>query len=119
MSTANPARLDLCSPAIDANPALRLLAAAGACLLVMAMADAAWADLRLCNASSSRVGIAIGYQDAKGWTTEGWWNVGAQTCETLLKGAVPSRFIYVYAIDYDRGGEWSGRHCRSVGDRRS
>ncbi len=108
MSTANPARLDLCSTAIDVNPALRLLAAAGACLLVMAMADSAWADLRLCNASSSRVGIAIGYQDAKGWTTEGWWNVGAQTCETLLKGAVPSRFIYVYAIDYDRGGEWSG-----------
>ena len=58
-------------------------------------APAARADLKMCNASSSRVGVAIGYQDAKGWSTEGWWNVAAQSCETLLKGAEPSRFIYV------------------------
>lgn len=25
-----------------------------------------------------------------------------------MKGGVPSRFIYVYAVDYDRGGEWAG-----------
>ena len=30
--------------------------------------------------------------------------------ETLLKGAVPSRFVYVHAVDYDRGGEWSGKN---------
>jgi uncharacterized membrane protein len=66
------------------------------------------ADLKLCNASASRVGVAIGYQGPRGWATEGWWNISSQTCETLLKGAVPSRFIYVYGVDYDRGGEWSG-----------
>jgi uncharacterized membrane protein len=33
------------------------------------------ADFRLCNNTSSRVGIALGYKDAEGWTTEGWWNV--------------------------------------------
>ena len=31
-----------------------------------------------------------------------------QTCETLYKGALSSRFWYVHAIDYDRGGEWAG-----------
>ncbi len=71
-------------------------------------ATAAHADLKLCNATSSRVGVAIGYQDTTGWATEGWWNIASQTCETLLKGALPSRFVYVHAVDYDRGGEWVG-----------
>lgn len=88
-----------------------------ACLLALLMAQPAHADLKLCNASQSRVGIAIGYQDAKGWATEGWWNIGAQTCETLLKGAVPSRFIYVYAVDYDRGGEWAGTNYMCTQDK--
>ena len=70
--------------------------------------SSAHADLKLCNSTSSRVGVAVGYQDATGWATEGWWNIASQTCETLLKGAVPSRFIYVHALDYDRGGEWVG-----------
>jgi len=66
------------------------------------------ADLALCNATSSRVGVSIGYQDSKGWVTEGWWTISSQSCETLLKGALPSRFLYIHAVDYDRGGEWVG-----------
>ena len=69
----------------------------------------AHADFRLCNNTSSRVGIALGYKDAEGWTTEGWWNVSSRSCETLLKGALVARFYYIYALDYDRGGEWSGQ----------
>src|SRR5690242_15609437 len=69
----------------------------------------ALADFRLCNNTSSRVGIALGYKDAEGWTTEGWWNVSSRSCETLLKGALVARFYYIYALDYDRGGEWSGQ----------
>lgn len=87
------------------------------CLLASVLAQPAWADLKLCNASDSRVGIALGYQDAKGWGTEGWWNIAAQTCETLLKGAVPSRFIYIYAVDYDRGGEWAGTNYMCTHDK--
>ena len=67
------------------------------------------ADFRLCNNTSSRVGIAIGYKDADGWTTEGWWNLPGRTCETVLKGTLVARYYYVYAIDYDRGGEWMGQ----------
>ena len=65
----------------------------------------AWADFKLCNATSSRLGVAIGYQDDKGWATEGWWNIPSQSCETLLK-VMPSRYLYVHAVDYDRSGEW-------------
>jgi uncharacterized membrane protein len=70
----------------------------------------ALADFHICNNSGSRVGVAVGYKDADGqWTTEGWWNLSARSCETLLKGQLIARYYYIYAIDYDRGGEWSGQ----------
>ena len=84
---------------------LPVLALVAACLWTSPAA----ADFRLCNNTSSRVGIALGYKDAEGWTTEGWWNVSSRTCETLLRGNLVARYYYIYALDYDRGGEWSGQ----------
>jgi uncharacterized membrane protein len=69
----------------------------------------ALADFRLCNNTGSRVGVAIGYKDGEVWSTEGWWNLSSRTCETILRGALVARFYYIYAVDYDRGGEWSGK----------
>jgi uncharacterized membrane protein len=82
-----------------------ILAFAAVCL----WSSPAAADFRLCNNTSSRVGIALGYKDAEGWTTEGWWNVSSRSCETLLRGTLVARYYYIYALDYDRGGEWSGQ----------
>jgi len=79
-----------------------------AAALLTASALPAKADFRLCNNTGSRVGVALGYKDAEGWTTEGWWNVSARSCESLLRGALVARYYYIYAVDYDRGGEWSG-----------
>lgn len=97
-------------PNACSKPAVRRALAwvAGGVAMCVLAAAPALADLKLCNATSSRIGVAIGYQDGKGWTTEGWWNIASQTCETLLKGTLSSRFYYVHAIDYDRGGEWAG-----------
>jgi uncharacterized membrane protein len=78
-------------------------------VMLACTAHAAFADFRLCNNTGSRVGVAIGYKDAEGWTTEGWWNVAGRSCETLLRGSLVARYYYIYAVDYDRGGEWSGR----------
>jgi len=86
-----------------------LASAFAALALTISSTGPAAADFRLCNNTSSRVGIAIGYKDADGWTTEGWWNLPARTCETVLKGNLVARYYYVYAIDYDRGGEWMGQ----------
>lgn len=94
------------------NPPLLLRSAAVAASLVVGLcltASPAKADFRLCNNTASRVGIALGYKDAEGWITEGWWNVSARSCETLLRGTLVARYYYIYAIDYDRGGEWSGQ----------
>jgi uncharacterized membrane protein len=86
-----------------------LIPAAVAMLELSASATPAAADFRLCNNTGSRVGIAIGYKDNDGWTTEGWWNLSARSCETLLRGTLVARFYYIYALDYERGGEWSGQ----------
>ena len=88
-----------------------------ALLALAATAAPAAADLRLCNTTAARIGVSIGYQDADGWATEGWWNISAQTCETLYKGALASRYVYVYAVDYDRGGEWAGPSFMCTADK--
>lgn len=85
-----------------------LRAAAPALLFAVVTTLPARADFRVCNNTGGRVGIAIGYKDAEGWTTEGWWNISGRSCDTLLRGALVARYYYIYAVDYDRGGEWSG-----------
>src|SRR6201991_5267452 len=100
--------IDSPHPILSSRTSARLLP-----LLALAVGflwnGSAAADFRLCNNTSSRVGIALGYKDADGWTTEGGWNVSSRSCETLLRGTLVARFYYIYALDYDRGGEWSGQ----------
>jgi uncharacterized membrane protein len=101
-----------CDVARRAGPAIAAILA-----FLAASSAPALADIKLCNSTSSRIGVSIGYQDAQGWATEGWWTISSQTCETLLKGIVPSQFIYVHAIDYDRGGEWAGTNFMCTDDK--
>lgn len=82
-----------------------LAALAGAGLMAPAPAHA---ELKLCNSTSSRIGVAIGYKDKDGWASEGWWNVDSQSCALLIQDKLRARFYYVYAFDYDKGGEWGG-----------
>ncbi len=99
------------------QPLRGIIFGSGLWLSLALAASSAHADLKLCNSTASRVGVALGYQDKNGWSTEGWWNIPSQACETLLKGAVPSRFIYVHAVDYDRGGEWAGTNYMCTQDK--
>ena len=93
----------------------RILAAL--CALPLLSATQAAAGLKLCNLTESRVGITVGYKDTKGWVTEGWWNVPARGCVTLINSDLEGKFYYVHAIDYDRGGEWSGKTSMCVDDK--
>lgn len=102
-------------PPVRTRSAALLVAAAIAALMLDTVP--ARADLKLCNTTTSRIGVAIGYRDATGWTTEGWWTLAAQTCETLFKGSLSSRYWYVHAIDYDRGGEWAGQSFMCTTDK--
>ncbi len=97
-------------------PRRKALAAAAALGMTASCAGTAHADLRICNTTSTRAGVAIGYQDNNTWVTEGWFNIRAGSCETILKGKLNSRYYYVFAQDYDRGGEWSGPNYLCVRD---
>ena len=72
-------------------------------------ADIAAADFRICNNTGSRVGIALGYKDNERWTTEGWWNLLRAKLRDAAARNLVARYYYIYAVDYDRGGEWSGQ----------
>jgi uncharacterized membrane protein len=91
------------------RPASALLAVIFAAIAASFTASPVAADFRLCNNTNSRIGVALGYKDNDGWATEGWWNLPARNCDTLLRGTLAARFYYIYAVDYDHGGEWSGQ----------
>jgi uncharacterized membrane protein len=72
------------------------------------IADVAHADFRVCNGTQNLVGVAIGYRAGEGWISEGWWQVPASSCATLIEGELQSRYYYLYAEDAARGGRWTG-----------
>src|SRR5258708_3651837 len=88
---------------------------AGALALFPTTAGPAKAALRLCNRTSSRVGVALGYKDAQGWATEGWWTIDPTTdpdpskCAVLYNGDLIARYYYIFAVDYEKGGSWGGK----------
>ncbi|MGG7516667.1 DUF1036 domain-containing protein [Allorhizobium undicola] len=73
-----------------------------------AFAAPARAEFRVCNNTQNLVGVAIGYRADAGWVSEGWWQVPASTCATLIEGELQSRYYYLYAEDAARGGRWTG-----------
>lgn len=79
-----------------------------AAAVLLSLSAPARADMRICNATSGRVGVAIGYLDGPVWVTEGWFNLKPNRCDTIIRGRLGSRYFYVHAVDYDRGGDWSG-----------
>ena len=101
----------------------------GAVMVLGAMAMPAKADLRMCNMTENRVGVALGYKDKDGWATEGWWTVNPygqhdsstpidlKKCLTLLKGDLIARYYYVFAVDYDKGGSWGGKAMMCTRDK--
>lgn len=104
------------APDRGAGLADRLAPAASVCALVI-LVVLAWgasitpasAELRLCNKTSAQVGVALGYRDpTTGWVSEGWWNLPASGCEVVLTGPLNARYYYLYAVDYQAGGEWGG-----------
>lgn len=85
-----------------------LLVYALAAFAILFSAQTARADFRVCNATQSLVGVAIGYRAKSGWITEGWWHVDPSSCKTIIEGPLSSRYYYLYAEDAERGGRWSG-----------
>jgi len=84
-----------------------LLSGLSSASLVMS-SNSAQADFRICNDTQSLVGAALGYREQGEWISEGWFQIPAETCSSLIEGELSSRFYYIYAEDADNGGQWRG-----------
>ena len=54
----------------------------------------AHAGLEVCNDTSADQTVAIGYKSGDDWVSEGWWNIDAGDCKTLVGGDLKQRYYY-------------------------
>ncbi|TPW30171.1 DUF1036 domain-containing protein [Martelella alba] len=80
----------------------------GGILAGFAAPGIAHAEFRVCNDTAKIVGVAVGYREEKGWVSEGWWQLPASTCATVVPGPLKARYYYLYAEDATGGGRWTG-----------
>lgn len=66
------------------------------------------ASLDVCNETASRVGVAVGYHDGTDWVSEGWWHLDGAQCGPVIESDLNARYYYLFVIDFDAGGGWSG-----------
>ncbi|MFT5615636.1 MAG: putative membrane protein, partial [Granulosicoccus sp.] len=74
------------------------LRSAAVLALMMLTPAAAWAGLEICNETSAKLTVAIGYKDGDDWVSEGWWNIAVDDCATPLKDELTGRFYYYRAL---------------------
>ena len=102
----------LCASSLRAIALLALAIAANG-----AMAAIARAEFRICNKTPGRIGLVIGVKDGPIHITQGWFNLKPNACETPIREDLKDGPYYIYGVDYDRGGEWTGPELLCVGDR--
>jgi len=92
-----------------------LLGAASVAALLLPGAPAR-AEFRICNKTSTRIGLAIGVREGPIVISQGWFNMKPNACDSPIKDDLKQGPYYVYGVDYDRGGEWSGPEFMCVSD---
>ena len=77
---------------------------------LMVQAGSAMAGLEFCNNASSKVQIAVGYNDNGDWVSEGWWGLQPDECytPTPVRGDLTNRYYYYYAHTTNGDGVWAG-----------
>ena len=81
-------------------------------LALAALVLACWparADLRVCNNTHMLLNFAVAVNSGDRFATEGWWTATPGSCSTPVRGALPGRFVYLYAIDIDAMDVLSGK----------
>lgn len=75
-------------------------------IAICGLGSAADAGLTVCNSTDTKVSIAIGYNDAGTWTSEGWWNVEPNACKAVISRDLTNRHYYWHATS--TGQTWDG-----------
>lgn len=71
----------------------------GVFALIMFASTAIKAELRVCNLTVNLVNLAVGIPTNNGLRTEGWWVVTGNGCAPVIRGELPSRYVYLHAKD--------------------
>lgn len=66
------------------------------------------ADLKLCNESSTRQSVAVGYKSGDQWVSEGWWNLDPGKCASPITGELKYRYYYYRLLATGRDFEDEG-----------
>lgn len=66
--------------------------------LMLLTPSVGWAGLEICNETSVKQTVAIGYKDNNDWVSEGWWNIASGGCATPLSGDLKGRYYYYRAL---------------------
>lgn len=83
------------------------MGAAVAATGLLLTSTASWVGSKVCNKSSEKVSVSIGYKSGDyGWTSEGWWSVEPGDCTRTVNGDLDQRYYYVCAAG-DNGGLWA------------
>lgn len=77
---------------------MKYLRHAAVAALVTLTPVAGWAGLEICNETSIKQTVAVGYKDGEDWVSEGWWNITPGYCATPLQDDLKSRYYYYRAV---------------------
>ena len=78
------------------------------CATVTVLSLPARAEFAVCNKTANTALIAIGLQRAGTWTSAGWWRIKPQSCTTIVRGDLKSRYYYLRSIHMGVEGNWEG-----------
>ncbi len=74
----------------------------------LAATGVARAGFEICNDSSVRANVAIGYMGEGDWTSEGWWRIEPGDCKTVLTDEL-TRTRYYWRATSASGPDWPAR----------
>ena len=80
--------------------------AVAALLMWQGLATPAEAKLRICNKTDIASLVALGRFDGTDWSSEGWWQVPAQSCADIVQGPLTSRYYYLRGVQVGVDGAW-------------
>ena len=85
-----------------------------ALLVLVLLAEPAFAALNVCNHTARDARVAVGRFDGTQWMSEGWWTIAPKKCATVVPWKLKARYYYLYAVD-GGSGSWDGSRKFCVG----
>jgi len=76
--------------------------------LGLTAASYSYAGVFMCNHTSQKVNVAIGFMQGGKWLSKGWYRFDPNECDSLLLGVPENKNFYFYAGSSSGNSVWSG-----------